>query len=118
MEKLIPKQHPKNNSVLGITNKMKNIYLTCLLAFASISVLTSFTTISINKIVLKNTTIETNYQLGWKDGHCEGWKEEKGKNAYCPYAPYAPYPKYPKSSDSYKDGYNDGYRRGMSDARK
>jgi hypothetical protein len=79
----------------------------------------AFTTINSNKIlVAKKTTVTTNYEEGWKDGHCEGWKEEKGKNAYCPYAPYPPYPEYPKSSDSYRDGYNDGYRRGMSDARK
>jgi hypothetical protein len=68
--------------------------------------------------IKKSAVAETNYEKGWKDGHCEGWKEEKGKNAYCPYAPYAPYPSYPKSSNSYRDGYNDGFLRGMSDARK
>lgn len=68
--------------------------------------------------VKKAVVAESKYQEGWKDGHCEGWKEEKGKNAYCPYAPYAPYPTYPKSSNSYKDGYNDGFLRGISDARK
>lgn len=61
----------------------------------------------------------TEYQRGWADGHCEGWKDVKGKYAYCPYPPYAPaYPTYPKSYNSYKDGYNDGFKRGMSDALK
>jgi hypothetical protein len=64
------------------------------------------------------TLVKTEYHKGWDDGHCEGWKDVKGKYAYCPYPPYPPYPAYPKSSDSYKDGYNDGFKRGMSDARK
>lgn len=71
-----------------------------------------------SKITEKSSILETQYQKGWADGYCEGWKDVKGKNAYCPYPPYAPYPQYPKSSDSYKDGYNDGFKRGMSDARK
>ena len=71
-----------------------------------------------SRIIEKKISVESKYEEGWKDGHCEGWKEEKGKNAYCPYAPYAPYPKYPKSSNSYRDGYNDGFLRGISDARK
>ena len=72
----------------------------------------------LNKNVIEKNKVNSPYNEGWKDGHCEGWKEIKGQNAYCPYAPYPPYPKYPKSTDSYKDGYNDGYRRGMSDAQK
>ena len=60
----------------------------------------------------------TEYQEGWSDGHCEGWKDVKGKYAYCPYPPYAPYPTYPKTSSSYTDGYNDGFKRGTVDAQK
>lgn len=71
-----------------------------------------------SKTTVENLTEETKYEQGWKDGHCEGWREIKGQYAYCPYPPYAPYPQYPKSSDSYKDGYNDGFLRGMRDARK
>jgi len=85
----------------------------------SFCILCAFTTNTSNKVnVEKETSFESKYEEGWKDGHCEGWKEIKGQNAYCPYPPYAPYPQYPKSSDSYRDGYNDGYRRGMSDANK
>ena len=62
-------------------------------------------------------TLGTNYQKGWKDGHCRGWKSVKGKYAYCPYAPYAPYPTYPAKSSSYQDGYDAGYARGYADAR-
>ena len=97
---------------------MKKKLLPIVLIF-SFFTLCAFTTInSNNTLVAKKTTLTTKYEEGWKDGHCEGWKEEKGKNAYCPYAPYAPYQTYPKSSHAYRDGYNDGYRRGMSDARK
>lgn len=97
---------------------MKKIVLQLCLIF-SFFTLFAFTTITPNEIqVKKETTVITKYEEGFKDGHCEGWKEEKGQNAYCPYAPYPSYPAYPKSSDSYRDGYNDGYRRGMSDARK
>lgn len=56
------------------------------------------------------------YYEGWDDGYCEGWKDVKGKMAYCPYPPYPPYPQYPKSVESYRDGYNDGFKRGMKDA--
>jgi hypothetical protein len=68
--------------------------------------------------MLKKESLESKYNEGFKDGHCEGWKDEKGKYAYCPYPPYPEYPEYPKSSDSYRDGYNDGFKRGIRDARK
>jgi hypothetical protein len=71
-----------------------------------------------NQSVAKEFKIETEYQEGWADGHCEGWKDVKGKYAYCPYPPYAPFPTYPKSSRSYTDGYNDGFKRGTADAKK
>jgi hypothetical protein len=97
---------------------MKKVVLQVMFVF-SFFALYSFSGINFqNSKVVNVKILTTKYQDGWKDGHCEGWKEEKGKNAYCPYAPYAPYPQYPKSSDSYRDGYNDGFLRGISDARK
>lgn len=89
---------------------------TVFLAFAA---LTAFNTTDLEKAVTQNdnSVEKTQYHEGWDDGHCEGWKDVKGQNAYCPYPPYPPYPTYPKSTDSYKDGYNDGFKRGMSDAR-
>lgn len=72
----------------------------------------------VSKSTIEKVTTETKYEQGWKDGHCEGWKEVKGQYAYCPYPPYAPYPKYPKSTESYRDGYNDGFLRGIRDAEK
>ncbi len=83
--------------------------------------LTSFELESYNTAiqgVTKEFKIETEYQEGWADGHCEGWKDVKGKYSYCPYPPYAPFPTYPKSSRSYTDGYNDGFKRGTADAQK
>lgn len=98
---------------------MKRVYIITIIISVFV-VLTAFKSANTEKILFfKNASLkETEYQKGWNDGHCEGWKDVKGKYAYCPYPPYAPYPKYPKSSDSYRDGYNDGFKRGMSDARK
>ena len=92
---------------------MKN--LTLIILVIGVFTLTSFNN---KKVSTENFVQKTEYQQGWEDGHCEGWKDVKGKHAYCPYPPYAPYPKYPKSSESYRDGYNDGFKRGISDARK
>lgn len=90
-----------------------------LIVLAGVFMLSSFVVSPVSTNVDNKTVIvATKYEEGWKDGFCEGWREEKGKNAYCPMAPYAPYPTYPKSSSSYKDGYNDGFLRGMRDARK
>jgi hypothetical protein len=101
---------------------MKKLLLIASLFLATF-VVVSFTTsdnTSIKTDLKENTELsdKTEYQEGWDDGHCEGWKDVKGKNAYCPYPPYPPYPTYPKKSTSYRDGYNDGFKRGMRDARK
>jgi hypothetical protein len=45
----------------------------------------AFNTIGTNNSTIeKKVSLESKYEEGWKDGFCEGWKEEKGKNAYCP----------------------------------
>ena len=94
-------------------NVFKLVLISCVL------VLGAFKSIPATIIVVnKNTICTTNYEEGYKDGFCEGWRDEKGKNSLCPYPPLAPYPAYPKSTDSYKDGYNDGFKKGISDARK
>ena len=58
---------------------------------------------------------ETDFQRGWKAGHCRGWKSVKGDFAICPIPPIAPLPKIGK--DSYNDGYDRGYARGYADAK-
>lgn len=70
------------------------------------------------KVSTVETINKTAYDRGWDDGHCEGWKDVKGREAYCPYPPYAPVPVFPRSADSYRDGYNDGFKQGVIDARK
>jgi hypothetical protein len=65
-----------------------------------------------------NEVQKTRYHEGFDDGHCEGWKDERGRFAFCPFPPYPDYPAWPKSIDSYRDGYNDGFKRGVSDARR
>ena len=55
------------------------------------------------------------YSKGWKDGHCEGWREVKGQHSLCPITPLCPAPELDKGG--YKGGYNRGFKRGMKDAR-
>lgn len=92
---------------------MKKLFLITII-ISSFAVLTAFNSTNTNNL----KEVKSEYHEGWDDGYCEGWKDVKGKHAYCPYPPYPPYPKYPKSIDSYQDGYNDGFKRGMRDANK
>ena len=65
------------------------------------------------------TLIDNNYtdfDDGWEEGFCEGWKDVKGKNAFCPFTPFAPFPKLNESSSSFRDGYNRGFKFGMCKA--
>jgi hypothetical protein len=63
-----------------------------------------------------DVSVKSDYVRGWEDGWCEGWKDVKGRDAYCPYAPYAPYPEY-NCSEGYRCGYNRGFKYGMCRAR-
>ncbi len=60
---------------------------------------------------------ESDYNKGFKDGHCEGWKDVKGDWMICPYPPYPAYPVYPRVETSYQDGFVVGFKRGKKDAR-
>jgi hypothetical protein len=60
---------------------------------------------------------ESEYNKGFKDGHCEGWKDIKGDWVICPYPPYPAYPVYPRVSTSYQDGFVVGFKRGRKDAK-
>lgn len=60
--------------------------------------------------------LETEFEKGFAEGYCEGWKDVRG-NVNCPNAPNAPNPINGQSEDSWKDGYNTGFKRGMKDAR-
>ncbi|GAA0752123.1 hypothetical protein [Psychroflexus lacisalsi] len=95
---------------------MKKILLVMVMALGT-TFLMSFTNVE-SKIIEHEVTLESKFDEGFKDGYCEGWKDVKGKYAYCPYPPYPPYPEYPQSSDSYRDGYNTGFKAGMKAARK
>jgi|TARA_B110000977_G_C10946075_1_gene442797 hypothetical protein len=95
---------------------MKKLVLV-LVMLIGVSSLMSFKVIEDNTIKTEKN-LETEFQKGFKDGHCEGWKDVKGKHAYCPYPPYPPHPEYPKVSTSYTDGYNTGFKAGMRAARK
>ena len=73
--------------------------------------------ISILLLLMGFTTVSSDYNRGFKDGHCEGWKDVKGDWAICPYAPYPAYPVYPRVETSYRDGFIVGFKRGSKDAK-
>ena len=58
---------------------------------------------------------QTEYNEGWEDGFCEGWKDEKGQFVICPIAPIAPIPKL-NCMEGYKCGYNRGFKYGLCKA--
>lgn len=58
----------------------------------------------------------TEFEDGWKDGYCEGWKDIKGPYAICPIPKIAPIPQIGR--DLYKDGYNRGFKQGYMDAKR
>mgnify|MGYP003676120396 CR=1 FL=1 len=55
------------------------------------------------------TETATPFEEGWETGHCEGWKDVKGQNVWCPTAPWAPTPDW-DCGDSYRCGYNRGFK--------
>lgn len=79
------------------------------LLLGSMGALTSFSS-DIRKEVTE-TVVKNDYEQGWEDGYCEGWKDVKGQYAFCPFAPFAPFPEMNK--DTYRDGYNRGFKAGM-----
>ena len=98
---------------------MKKLVLIAVMALGT-TVLMSFTKtkseIIKSEIIKSEITLESEFNKGFADGYCEGWKDVKGKYVYCPYAPYAPYPTLEQSADSYRDGYNTGFKAGRRKA--
>ena len=96
---------------------MKKLLIVALLSFGTISLM-SFATSDTELIKIDMLFWGTEFDKGFEEGHCEGWKDVKGQYSICPVTPIAPIPTVSQSSDSYKDGYNTGFKRGMRDARK
>ena len=78
--------------------------------------LTSFT--PINSVSVENVIVGSQFNEGWDDGYCEGWRDVKGQNAICPISPIAPIPPIGCTKDSYKCGYNLGFKAGYKAASK
>jgi flagellar biosynthesis/type III secretory pathway protein FliH len=60
-------------------------------------------------------TSATDYCDGWEEGYCEGFKDVKGRLAWCPVTPLCPLPEV--YQNTYKDGYNRGFKKGRKDAK-
>ena len=96
---------------------MKKLFLTTSLLLVSFV----FLSLTVNEKAIEKeniTTYKSKFDEGFEDGHCEGWKDEKGSYAICPIAPIPPIPTINQSSNSYRDGYNTGFKRGIRDARR
>ena len=95
---------------------MKRIILST--AFTGLIVVLTAFTISTGNTNSKKTesVISTDYDEGWEDGFCEGWKDVKGQNAICPITPIAPIPKI-SCGEGYRCGYNRGFKYGMCKAK-
>ena len=92
---------------------MKNLVIV-LVMLIGVSSLMSFKVIEDNTIKTEKN-LETEFQKGFKDGHCEGWKDVKGMYANCPNTPNCPNPLY-TCLEGYRCGYNRGFKAGMKAA--
>lgn len=86
------------------------------LLFISILLLGSITLTSITDEITPTTITSSDYQDGWKDGYCEGWKDVKGPYAVCPVTPVCPVPQV-SCYEGFKCGYNRGFKKGRVDAK-
>jgi hypothetical protein len=64
-----------------------------------------------------NLLNDKDYEQGWVDGYCEGWRDVKGELAICPIAPITPISKI-ECASGYKCGYNRGFKSGMKKAKE
>ena len=96
---------------------MKRVFLIMSLALVSLS----FYGFNYSDNVIepdKKIEYPTDFNEGFEDGYCEGWKDVKGELALCPLTPLAPMPEISQSNDSYRDGYNTGFKAGMRAAHR
>jgi len=59
---------------------------------------------------------ETDYCKGWKQGHCEGWRDVKGVLAVCPVTPICPISEVNKNREI--DGFIRGFKAGKKQAQE
>lgn len=94
---------------------MKKLVLVAVMAIGT-TFLMSFTNYHNEKEVKTEVIMQSDYEEGWEDGYCEGWKDVKGQMALCPLTPLCPLPEL-ECSEGYKCGYNRGFKAGMKAAR-
>ena len=97
--------------------KTKKILISFLLTGLFAYPMTYNSSIESNKIITSDDKKYNEFNEGWGEGFCEGWKDVKGNFAICPIVPIPPIPKIGESYDSFRDGYNRGFKYGMCKAR-
>jgi len=100
------------NLIKALSHTSVRIGMTTLVFVLGYSIVFSQLT-KINSYIVRPYT--SDFDDGWKDGYCEGWKEIKGELAICPIAPIAPIP--PVGCDTYKCGFRKGVKAGMKAAK-
>ena len=55
------------------------------------------------------------FEKGFADGYCAGWKDVRGSLTICPITPIAPIPDV--GEDDYKGGFSVGFKKGYKDAK-
>ena len=89
--------------------------LTIILALITIVMFASSFNSSNKNINVPTENVVTDFNEGFEDGWCEGYKDDEGCGslAICPISPIPPIPSIGQSYDSYRDGYNEGFKRGL-----
>lgn len=89
-----------------------------LILFLAIGITASMSFVVNSKAKVETTkAFNSDYDDGWEDGFCEGWKDVKGQFSICPVTPITPIPKI-SCSEGYKCGYNRGFKYGMCKAKE
>jgi hypothetical protein len=96
---------------------MKKLILVALILFGATFLMSVTKSVNENGVKTEMVKMKSDYEKGWEEGYCEGWKDVKGKYAICPITPICPIPKI-DCSEGYKCGYNRGFKSGMEAAKK
>ncbi|MBT4779990.1 MAG: hypothetical protein P8P19_03085 [Polaribacter sp.] len=96
---------------------MKKLVLVAVMAIGTTFLMSFTKAFNEKKVKTEVVVMQSDYEEGWEDGYCEGWKDVKGQYAICPITPICPIPEI-GCSEGYKCGYNRGFKAGMKAAKE
>ena len=95
---------------------MKKLVLVAVMAIGTTFLMSFTKAFNEKKVKTEVVVMQSDYEEGWEDGYCEGWKDVKGEFAICPITPICPIPEIGK--DDFRGGYNRAFKAGMKAARQ